>query len=421
MSGNHPVASSDPVVSSPQPPMGSDVQTNRGAMAVQAGGHSADIEYLPFPERPPSRPASEDRSGPWNAILSFFGVRKAPPLPKRPPSVELQSGPSKPARQDPGEATAAVVVHVPEPKPTQPFPFLDLPFEMLCEVIERVPVEKRHLCYGESPLGTTCKAFHAAITAVSQMPQYRDDDAVVRRVVGMRTSAQIPSAMGLFISATPRIRQWATATVINMASDIPESARRHELVAALRRASEHSKLWELELMRNIAMSLPDNDSELMTMLTEHVLALEAKTHDEYLAKARVLAQLSQRISPNDVSGSVRRWESIFTAVWSHPRREDILTTRGLQAGFDHLSNTFRVKFNIESSGVLLCRLIELHQAVYSLDADKFMASCSEEELRLRPPPTPLPGTVKPHDPMRAYSSIMVRPIPQVDRLPSHIS
>lgn len=421
MSGNHPVASSDPVVSSPQPPMGSDVQTNRGAMAVQAGGHSADIEYLPYPERPPSRPASEDRSGPWNAILSFFGVRKAPPQPKRPPSVELQSGPSKPARQDPGEATAAVVVHVPEPKPTQPFPFLDLPFEMLCEVIERVPVEKRHLCYGESPLGTTCKAFHAAITAVSQMPQYRDDDAVVRRVVGMRTSAQIPSAMGLFISATPRIRQWATATVINMASDIPESARRHELVAALRRASEHSKLWELELMRNIAMSLPDNDSELMTMLTEHVLALEATGTDEHLARARVLAQLGQRISPTDVSGTVRRWESIFTAVSTQPRKEYVMTVRCLDAAFEHLSDMYQCHFHIGSVGNLAGRLFQLARDVHSPDAERFFAACTSQELERRQPPKPLPGTVTPRDPLRSFSRIMVRPIPQVERLPSHIS
>lgn len=419
MSGNHPVASSDPVVSSPQPPRGSDVQTNRGTMAVQAGGHSADIEYLPFPERPPSRPASEDRSGPWNAILSFFGVRKAPPLPKRPPSVELQSGPSKPARQERHDTPPPIEAPAFAAKPVQPFPFLELPFELLCEVIGRVPAGQRHSFRGDSPLGTTCKAFHAAINTLSTMPLHRDDDAIARRVAGMKWGSQVAPTIEQLANAQPLMREWALPTIIVMTSGMMAKTRLETVVATLNRAGKQSSLWEFELLRHLARWVPDTDNELLGLLTDRTLQIEAKNGQEHLAKARVLAQLSQRISPNDIPGTVRRWESIYIAVSARPRKEDILTLRGLRAGYRHLSDTFQCQFNVDSEGMLLCRLIQLNRKVDSLEAAQFMAACTERELELLPPPTPLPGTVKAPDPLRAIS-IMVRPIPQVHRLPSHI-
>ncbi|MFC4435115.1 hypothetical protein [Cupriavidus respiraculi] len=396
------------------------MQTNRGTMAVQAGGRSADIEYLPFPERPPSRPASEDRSGPWNAILSFFGVRKAPPLPKRPPSVELQSGPSKPARQERNQAALVIAPSASDIKPVQPFPFLDLPFELLCEVIARVPPGQRHLFYDGSPLGTTCKAFYAAVSAVSAMPDYRDDDVIARRVVGMRRSTQVQPMLDAIVNAAPGIREWAAATVVLMTAGMPEIARRSQLTTALDRARNHSSLWEFELMRHLAWWIPDTDSELFSLLTIRALQFEPKSEDEYLAKARVLAQLAQRISPNDLAGTVRRWESIYQSVVARPRNEDVLTVTGLRTGFNHLSDIFQCKFSVDSEGMLLCKLIRLYRTVDSLQTKKFMAACNPEELHPRVPPTPLPGTVKPQDPMRALSSFTVRPIPTVHRLPSHI-
>jgi hypothetical protein len=352
--------------------------------------------------------------------LSFFGVRKAAPTHKRPPSVELHPVPAKPPRQDRVETDVIKPAPTVALKPAKPFPFLDLPFELLCEVMARVPPGPRHLPYGGSPLATTCRAFHAAIKAVSTMPPYRDDDAIARRVVGMRTGDQVQPMIDSLVDAKPAMREWAVATVTVMTAGMPESARRDEMIAVLDRAKEHSSLWELELVRHLARWLPDTDSTLLSLLTDRAIQFDAQTDDEHLGKARALAQLAQRISPNDLPGTVRRWESIFTLVSTHPRIEDILTLRGLEAGFDHLRNTFQCKFNVDSGGMLLCRLIQLYRVVDSLEAKRFMAACTAGELALRQPPTPLPGTVKPHDPMRAFTSIMVRPIPTVGPLPSHL-
>lgn len=192
-------------------------------------------------------------------------------------------------------------------------------------------------------------------------------------------------------------------------------------MAVLQRAKNHSTLWELEVMRHLALSLPDTDNELLSLLVERALRTDTEGDEEYLAKARVLAQLAQRISPNDLPGTVRRWESIYKAVSANHRHEDVLTVLGLRAGFDHLSSdTFNCKFNVESEGMLLCRLIWLYRAVESLQSKQYMAACTKEELTPRPPPEPLPGTVKKPDPLRAYSDIMVGPITKIDRLPSHI-
>ena len=428
MAGTHTVASSAIVDSRPPPHSGGYTPRDHGTMAVQAGGSSARIQYVRAAEGPPAHPAHPARDGqpgPWDKVLSFFGIRKLAPLHDRPHVTDRQAGPDSappehrveaaPVKGNPPPAPTA------ETKPATPFPILKLPFELLCEVMARVPAGDRHFFRGDAPLGTTCKAFYNAINAVSAMPQHRDSDVIARRVAGMKWSNQVVPIIDALINAKPSSREWALPAVVRMTCEMSTAGRRDMVVMALNRAKEHSAQWELELMRHLARWLPDTDSELLTLLTDRTLRHDPQDDEERLSKARVLAQLAQRISPNDLPGTVRRWESIYKAVSAHPRPQDVLTVRGLRAGFDHLSSdTFNCKFNVESEGMLLCRLIWLYRAVETLQSKQYMAACSADELVLRKPPKPLPGTVKPPDPLRAYSSIMTRPIPRVDRLPSHI-
>lgn len=428
MAGTHTVASSAIVDSRPPPHSGGSTPRDHGTMAVQAGGSSARIQYVRAAEGPPAHPAHPVRDGqpgPWDKVLSFFGIRKLAPLHDRPHVTDRQAGPDSAPPEHRVEA-APVKCHPPpaptaETRPPTPFPILKLPFELLCEVMARVPAGDRHFFRGDSTLGTTCKAFHAAIDAVSKMEPHREDDAIARRISGMMWGSQVPAMIEELAQAKPSVREWALQAVMIMVTGMSVSGRRDTMMMVLDRASKDSALWELELMRHLARGVPDTDCQLLALLTERALRHDAKTDDEYLAKARVLAQLAQRISPNDLSGTVRRWESIYQAVSAHPRHEDVLTVRALRAAFDHLSSdTFNCKFNVEPEGMLLCRLIWLYRAVDSLRSKEYMAACTEYELALRRPPEPLPGTVKKPDPLRAYSSIMTRPIPRIDRLPSHI-
>ncbi|KAA0180308.1 F-box protein [Cupriavidus gilardii] len=421
MAGTHTVASSAIVDSRPPPHPGADTPRDHGTMAVQAGGNSARIQYVRAADGPPAHQGGDGKAGPWDKVLSFFGIRKPAPHHDRPHIAD-----SRPADRPPVENRVETTVIQSAPPPAKaesatPFPILKLPFELLCEVMARVPAGERHFYRGNAPLGTTCKAFHNAINAVSAMPQHRDSDAIARRVAGMQWSNQVVPMMDALVNAKPSAREWALPAVIRMTCEMSAVGRRDMVMMALNRAREHSAQWELELMRHLARWLPDTDSELLTLLADRALKHDAKDDDEHLSKARVLAQLAQRISPNDLPGTVRRWESIYKAVSAHPRNEDVLTVRGLRAGFDHLSSdTFNCKFSVESEGMLLCRLIWLYRAVDSLQSKQYMAACSPGELVLRQPPKPLPGTVKQHDPLRAYSSIMAGPIPKIDRLPSHI-
>lgn len=422
MAGTHSVASSAIVDSRPPPHSSADVPSDHGTMAVQAGGSSARIQYVRATDGPLAHRGGDGKAGPWDKFLSFFGIRKPAPNHDRPHSAESWPASERPPIEDRIETTAVKSDASPaKTESATPFPILKLPFELLCEVMARVPAGERHFFRGDAPLGTTCKAFHAAINSVSAMAQHRDSDAIARRVAGMKWSNQVVPMIDALVNAKPSAREWALPALIRMTCEMSPMGRRDMVMMALNRAKEHSAQWELELMRHLARWLPDTDSELLTLLTDRVLRRDAADHDEHLSKARVLAQLAQRISPNDLPGTVRRWESIYKAVSAHPRDEDVLTVRGLRAGFDHLSSdTFNCKFSVESEGMLLCKLIWLYRAVDSLQSKQYMAACSADELVLRNPPKPLPGTVKPPDPLRAYSSIMTRPIPRIDRLPSHI-
>ncbi|MCG5261220.1 F-box domain-containing protein [Cupriavidus gilardii] len=429
MAGNQTVASSAIVDSRPPPQPVGDAPKDHGTMAMQAGGCSARVQYVRATDLPASHSPGDGHIGPWEKILSFFGIRKPAPvhdrpqIPDRPHIPDRRHGPDQALPEHRVEAVPVEYTPPPpaETKPATPFPILKLPFELLCEVIARVPAADRHFFRGNTTLGTTCKAFHAAINAVSNMEPHRADDAIARRISGMMWGSQIPPTIEELAKAKPSVREWALQAVMIMATGMSVTGRRDTMMLVLQRARKQSALWELELMRHLARWLPDTDSELLTLLTERVLRHDAKSDDEHLAKARVLAQLAQRISPNDLPGTVRRWESIYKAVSDHPRHEDVLTVRGLRAAFDHLtSDTFNCKFSVESEGTLLCKLIWLYRAVDSLRSKEYMAACTEGELALRRPPEPLPGTVKKPDPLRAYSSIMTRPIPRIDRLPSHI-
>lgn len=428
MAGTHTVASSAIVDSRPPPHSGAQAPRDHGTMAVQAGGSSARIQYVraadgpPVPPVPRVYPARDGQAGPWDKVLSFFGIRKPAPNHDRPHSTDGRAGSDKPPGESRVETTAVKSATPPaKAESAPPFPILKLPFELLCEVMARVPAGDRHFFRGDAPLGTTCKAFHNAINAVSAMPQHRDSDVIARRVAGMKWSNQVVPMVDALVNAKPSTREWALPAVIRMTCEMSVAGRRDMVTMALNRAKQHSAQWEFELMRHLARWLPDTDSELLTLLADRALRHDPKDDDERLSKARVLAQLAQRISPNDLPGTVRRWESIYKAVSAHPYPEDVLTVRGLRAGFDHLSSdTFNCKFSVESEGMLLCRLIWLYRAVDSVHSKQYMAACNEDELVLRKPPKPLPGTVKPPDPMRAYSSVTTRPIPRIDRLPSHI-
>ena len=421
MAGTHTVASSAIVDSRPPPHPGVDTPRDHGTMAVQAGGNSARIQYVRAADGPPAHQGGDGKAGPWDKVLSFFGIRKPAPHHDRPHIAD-----SRPADRPPVENRVETTVVQSAPPPAKPesatpFPILMLPFELLCEVMARVPHDERHFFRRDASLGTTCRKFHDAIAAVAKMPRYRDDDALARRMAGMRWASQLVPMIDTIANAKASTREWALAAVVRMAGGMSAAGRRAIVLAILQRAKDRSTLWALELMRHLAMRLPDSDGELLSILTDRAIQIDAQSDDEHLAKARVLAQLAQRISPDDLPGTVRRWESIYKAVSAHPRNEDVLTVRGLRAGFDHLSSdTFNCKFNVESEGMLLCRLIWLYRAVDSLQSRQYEAACTAEELVPREPPKPLPGTVKPPDPWRAYSSIMDRPIPKIDRLPSHI-
>lgn len=422
MAGTHTVASSAIVDSRPPPHSGAEAPRDHGTMAVQAGGSSARIQYVRVSDGHPTHPARDGQAGPLDRVLSFFGIRKPAPNRDRPHSADCRPGSEKPPGQDRIEMTAVKSDPPPaKPESATPFPILKLPFALLCEVMARVPPGDRHFLRGNAPLATTCKAFHNAINAVSAMPQHRDSEAIARRVAGMKWSNQVVPMVDALVNAKPSVRDWALPAVIRMTCEMSAVGRRDMVTMALDRAKEHSAQWELEVMRHLARWLPDTDSELLTLLTDRALRHEPEGHEERLSKARVLAQLAQRISPNDLPGTVRRWESIYKAVSADPRHEDVLTVRGLRAGFDYLSSdAFNCKFSVESEGMLLCRLIWLYRAVDSGQSKQYMAACSADELVPRTPPRLLPGTVKPPDPLRAYSGITTRAIPRIDRLPTHI-
>lgn len=422
MAGNQTVASSAIVDSRPPPQPVGDAPKDHGTMAMQAGGGSARVQYVRATDLPASHPPGDGHIGPWEKILSFFGIRKPAPVHDRPHIPDRRPGPDQALPERRVEAVPVKYEPLPSAgtKPATPFPILKLPHELLCEVMARVPAIDRHIFRGNAPLGTTCKAFYAAINDVSAMALHRDEDDIARRIAGMRSGWQVPLMIDALFNAKPTVREWGLRVVIRMAAGMSVTGRRDTFLAVLQHAKTHSTLWEFELMRHLARSLPDTDNELLSRLTERVLQTDARCDEEYLARARVLAQLAQRISPNDLPGTVRRWESIYKAVSANPRHEDVLAVRGLRAGFDHLSSdTFNCKFSVESEGTLLCRLIWLYRAVDSLQSKQYMAACTEDELALLPPPEPLPGTVKKPDPLRAYSDIMVRPIPKIDRLPSY--
>lgn len=421
MAGNQTVASSAIVDSRPPPQPVGDAPRDHGTMAMQAGGCSARVQYVRATDLPSTHSAGNGHIGPWEKILSFFGIRKPAPLPDRPPIADRQPGPDKALAEHRVEAAPVKDNSPPaaETKPATPFPILKLPHELLCEVMARVPAGDRHFVRTNAPLATTCKAFHAAIDAVSVMAEHRDDDAVARRIAGMKWSHQVEPMIDALVHAKAPTREWALPAVIRMTCGMSVSGRHKMVMAVLARAKERSALWALELTRHFARWLPDTDSDLLTELANRVIAHDAENSDERLAKARALAQLAQRISPNDIPGTVRRWESIYKAVSDNPCPEDILTVDALTFGFDHLRDTFKCKFNVDSSGMLVCKLIWLSRAVASVESKQYMAACTADELLPRKPPKPLPGTVAPHDPLRAFSSIMARPISRIDPLPSH--
>ncbi|MBO4123556.1 F-box protein [Cupriavidus gilardii] len=305
-------------------------------------------------------------------------------------------------------------------KVTKPFPFLELPFELLCEVMARIPAGDRHFYRRGSQLATTCTRFRQALKAVSEMPAYREEDAVARRIAGIRWLTEVAAMVDDLANARPDIREWALRSLIPMTCSTSVQDRQKLVANVLQNARKRSALWELEVMRHLARHLPHTDSDTLTRLTELAVKHVPANKEERFARTRVLAQLAQRISPNDVPGSVRRWESIYQLVSTNLAYEDYLTLRGLTAGYDHLCQKFRCKFNLGHPTDILMNILKWKAMVGGEESDPYIAACPAEELAFIPPPEPLPGTVVAPDPLRAYSSIMAKPIRRTDPLPAHL-
>jgi len=381
-------------------------------------GNPADVQFSCASGRISVSLELQPRAGAWGAVLAFFGIKKAPPMSKRSASHEARPDPAKVAREDSGDS--ALVKQQPPAAPPKPFPILDLPFELLCEVIARLPPSGR---YFTPQLGATCKAFRAAVDAVSQQPNHREEDAIARRIEGIRWQRQIIPMLDEVANAKPSVREWAIRTLVTMTSGTSENGRRQLMDIVLERAKARSNLWEWEVMRHFARHLPHTDTEALNLLTERAVQGNPVNDDERLARIRVLAQLAQRVSPNDLPGSVRRWESIYqlVATATEIRYENYLILRGLEAGLRYLDDKFHCNFNV---GVPIGLMLSLHcliEQVNRRETDRYIAACTGEELERIAPPQELPGTVSPSDPLRAYSSIIARPIPRADRLPSHLT
>ncbi len=417
------ITGSSTIVASRPPDHRPNAPGNRGTMGMQPNGNPAHIQFVSTSERVRGSLDLQPRAGAWDAVLAFFGIRKAPPMPKRPASEEARPDPAKLAREN---ATDLVPVNSePVPvEPAKPFPILDLPFELLCEVIAHLPPGSRHFLLDDAgPLGSTCKAFHAAVEAVANSDKHRDEDAVARRIGGIRWQRQITPMLDELPNARPSIREWAVRTLVTMTNVVSAGARLKWMVGALERAKAHSSLWELEVMRHLARHLPHTDTAALNLLTERAVQWVPANDEERFARTRVLAQLAQRISPNDLPGSVRRWESIYQLFATAPdlRYEDYLTLRGLEAGLANLKQRFRCSFNVGHPTGLLLSMLRLIKRVDRREADPYLAACTAAELERIAPPEPLPGTVPPPNPLRAYSSIMVRKVPRAERLPSHLT
>lgn len=420
MAGTTHACSSAAVDTRPPPTADANSRSHHGTMAIQAGGSAACVQYHRRTQDAAPRSPREGITGAWDAVLSFFGRLNTPSQRlKRCASSDLRVGPDKPPRED--DQMYAPVQQQPRPvlpsKPATPFPVLDLPSELLCEVLVRIPPNERYLQIGGSTLATTCKAFHSALKALSMMPQYRNDDVIARRIAGMDRSDQILSMVDTVATQKPVTREWAMRTVIFMTRSMSVQGRQNLIIDVLDRARRHSDLWALELMRYFARWIPHTDSKSFDMLTKTALELDPANEEIRFARLRVLAQLAQRISPNDVPGSVRRWESIYKSMSAVPRDEDYVALRALRHGFSQLTHKFRVKFSIGHETDLLISLLDRLSNTRGRGSDPYMAACSEEELDYLAPPEPLPGTVPPIDPMRAYEP-RSKPVPRADSLPA---
>ncbi len=404
----------------PPPTTDTNSRSHQGTMAMQAGGNALCVQYRRRMQDTTPRSPREGLTGAWDAVISFFGRINTPSQRlKRSASSDIRVGPDKPPRED--DTIYALGKQEPTPvlppKPATPFPILALPPELLCEILARISPTERYLQIDGSTLATTCKAFHAALKALSAIPPYRNDDVLARRIAGMERSDQILSTVDAIAKQRPFTREWAMRTVIFMARSMSVQGRQYLIIDVLDRARWHSELWALELMRYFARWIPDTDSQSLDMLTRTALELVPANDETRFARLRVLAQLAQRISPNDVPGTVLRWESIYQSMSAIPHDEDYVALRALRQGFGHLTQKFRARFSIGNETNLFLSLLDGLSRTRGPGSDPYMAACSEEELDCLPPPEPWPGTVPPIDPMRAYEPV-IKPVPRADSLPA---
>ncbi|UZN51065.1 hypothetical protein KZ686_22155 [Cupriavidus cauae] len=398
---------------------------NPATMAVQAGGSAVRVRCHSLPTRQfPSRSSADRVSGAWQAVVSLLNRRNAQATMKRCASSEWPTAPDKPRRSD-GDICPAAADPPPQAAPRQrasPSLLLELPFELLCEVLARVPAGDRYFAFGGSPLSATCRSFHLACNTISAMPQYRDEDAIARRIAGMRHSDQILSTTEALTTQPPSIREWAMKAVVSMTRAMPPEDRRCLVVEALEQARQHSESWALELMRYFARWIPYGDTPSLDMLTESAVRLVPGNDEIRFARARVLAQLAQRIDPADLPGSVRRWETIYQAIPPDARHEDYVALRALRQALSHLSNDFQAAFTMGDPTDLLIGLLSRLAKTRAAGPEPCMAACSDEELDLLPPPLSDPGRRPgpPPDRLRAYAGVKPKAIPHADRLPAHI-
>ncbi|NSX02897.1 hypothetical protein [Cupriavidus gilardii] len=420
MAGTPSVLSSVVVDTRPPPEGGAVYRANRVTIAVQAGGRSARVQCHDPRSTPLSpRPSRDGITGAWGAVVSFFSRRHRPAALKRCASSELRTGAEK--RRPDGDtclmardnSTLVVAKFAP------PLSLLDLPPELLCEVLARVPAGDRYFLFNGSPLSATCTSFHRAFNTISAMPQYREEDAIARRIAGMRGSDQVLSTTDALAMLRPPIREWAIKAIISMLRAMTADGRQSLVVDALARARQHSVSWALELMRSFARWIPHTDTASLDMLTESALQLVPSNDESRFARSRVLAQLAQRIDPDDLPGSVRRWQTIYQAMPADACDEDYVALRALRQGLSHLCNDLHAAFTIGEPTDLLISLLFRLSKTSGPGSDPYMTACSDEELDYLPPPPPIDG-MPGDEARRALRGVTAKVVPSADRLPAHI-
>ncbi len=409
-----------PAVVDHRPPREADTVPlgNAATMAVQAGGSAVRLRCHPSPTRPfPSRSSADRVSGAWHAVVSLLR-RNSPSAMKRCASSESRTSPDKPCRAGGGIRPAAADRPPQAAQPASWSLLLDLPFELLCEVLAKVPACERHFAFSGSPLSATCRSFHLACNTISTMRQYQDEDAIARRIAGMRRPDQVRSTTDVLAMQPPSIREWAMKALVSMAGAMSPEDRRYLIVAALERAREHSESWALELMRHFARWIPHDDTASLDMLTDFAVRLLPGNDEIRLARSRVLAQLAQRINPADLPGSVRRWETIYRAMPPDLHGEDYVALRGLRQALSHLGNDFDAAFTIGDPTDLLIDLLSRLGQLRAAGSDLHMAACGDEELACLP--LSVPGAGPSASRLRAWTGVKARAVPQADRLPAHM-